>query len=314
MYKYFNKIISMESSFNLEGNHKIYISLREVELNSIDRLLEFSADSPDGQLHIDFIQSYKLFFRNHINYVKTVMESMELQSKELLGVLNGSDGVEGIFASINLGYFWSVNIDTLYFLKPLEFDNYLKSQAFLIIEVESTPSGYRVQQHSLGFTTQDINEIRNEPSFIKKQIEKFSTIDNLEDIYSHKDYCEDLLAELFGVRRSALYKLENSTAAKLLGNPLGLLVDIDNASNFMIIKTSLPQGLKDSFNAEIQELIEVEVRIKTKEAKKEFLKDETYTKYCENLYSKKMKLMNSLSFEQILLEEYMSYLPKDFYK
>ena len=314
MYKYFNKIITMGRS-NIWGreDYKFYTSVIEEEIKSLDRLIKFSADSPDGQSHIDFIQSYKSLFQNHINYVKSVMESMEFQSEELLDVLNGSDGAEGVYASENLGYFWNVEFDTLYFLKQLEFDDYLKLQAFLIIEVESTPRGYRVQQHSLGFTNLDINEIRNEPSFIKKQIEKFSTIDNLEGIYSHKDYCEDLLLKFFGVQKiQDLIKIEESTVTKLLGTPLELWREIRGISNFMIIKTSLPKRLKDNFNVEIQELIEVEVRINNKDNYKEIFEEEDFTKYCEKLYSRKSELMNSLSFQQKQLEEYMSYLPKEF--
>lgn len=309
MYKYFNPIITMERSYNWEESYRIYTSMREVELASMERLLQFAADSPDGQAHIDFIQSYKSIFQTHIDYVKSVIESMELQSKELLEILNGSDGVEGILA---LGYFWNVEIDTLYFFKPLEFDDYLKSQAYMIIEVASTPSGYKVQQRSLGFTTQDINEIRNEPSFIKKQIEKFNAIDNIEDIYSHKDFCENLLVKLFGVQDyNELFRIRNSTAAKLLGNPIEFLREIRSISNFMIIKMSLPQRLNDNFNTDIQELIEVEVQINTKDDIKELFNEENYAKYCESLYSRKTELMNSLSFQQTQLEEYISYLPKE---
>ena len=142
MYKYFDTIITKERSYNWgDDNYRVYTSMREVELASMERLLEFAADSPEGQLHIDFIQSYKSKFQNHIKYVKSEIESMELQSKELLRVLKSNDGVEGILASNDLGYFWNVEIDTLYFFKPLEFDSFLKSQAFIIIEVGSTPSG-----------------------------------------------------------------------------------------------------------------------------------------------------------------------------
>ena len=134
-------------------------------------------------------------------------------------------------------------------------------------------------------------------------------------MYSHKDYCENLLLEFFGVHKlNDLFKLEESTAAKLFGNPIEFYREIHSTSNFAIIKMSLPQRLKDNFNAEIQELIEVEVQINTKNAYKDILEEEHYTKYCEGLYSKKMKLMNSLSFQQALLEEYISYLPKEFYQ
>ena len=313
MYKYFNKIITKELCYNWCEEYKTYTSLSEVEIDSLNKLIEFAADSSNSQLHIDFIQSYKLMFQNHVSYVKSVMESMEQQSEELLKILNESDGVEGIFNSINLGFYWNVDIDTIYFFKPLEYDHYLKSQSFIIIEVVNTPKGYKVQQHTLGFTTKDVNEMINEPSFIKKQIEKFSTIDNLEEIYSHIDYCKNLLVKLFGVRKfSELVKIEDSTAVKLLGNPLEIFREISGISKYKIIELSLPQRLKDKFNEEIVELIEVEVKINNKDDYKEIF-EEQFKEYCESLYSRKMKLMNSLSFQQKQLDEYISYLPKEFY-
>lgn len=314
MYGYFNKIITLElinnSCENYES-HGFYTSLLEVKIDEINKLIKYSADSPDYRLHTEFIQSYKTIFQNHINYVKSVMKSMEYQSNELIGVLNGSEGVEGLNSTIQLGYFWNVIYDTLYFYKPLEFDEYLKLQSFLIIEMEDTPSGYKVKHHSLGFTTLNNNEILNEPSLLKKQIEMFSTIDNIDNIYSHREYCGNLLIKIFGVRKlNDLFRLENSAAVKLLGTPKEFLREISRTSIFMIIKMSLPQRLKDSFNSEIQELIEVEYQINSRESYKEIL-GESYTKYCKDLFSEKTILMNSLAFHQNQLEEYMSCLPKD---
>lgn len=313
MYKYFNPIIKLEHSYMMTENYGIYLSFKDVELSALQNLLEFASETSEGKSHMDFIKSYIQSMQQHIEIVKNYKMLLESASIELLEIISSVEKLDDVLSSETFEYYLNVDIDTLYFFKPIEYDEYLKSHAYMIFEVTQLKRGYVVKQLSIGFTNKNVDEIKNEPSFIRKQIDKFSRLETLEDIYMHKDYCEELLINFFGVKnRRELLDIEGNTVAKsLLGEPIFILREIRKNSNYFGIRNQLPEHLKISFNEDLLQLIEVECGIYKKESFKDILDDEEYEEHCKYLSDRKKGLMENLLFEQHLLDEYMSYVPKE---
>jgi len=311
MYKHFKPIIKLKHSYTLNENHGLYLSFKEAQLSEVQDLLTFAYETSEGQSHTDFIKSYALNMQEHIESLKRYKLLLESASEELLQLLNSFGELGQALVSEGFEYSLNIDIDTLYFFKSIGYDSYLRSEGYMIFEFMKGKKGYSVNQLSIGFTNEKPDVLRNEPSFIHRQISKFQELTTLEEINRHSDYCEELLINYFGVEEIyEIFHLEDSLAKQLIGEPLELYREIYRTAMYYGIKISLPVELKMLFNEEIFELIEAELRLYKKEAHKDILK-EKYEMYCASLEEDKKMLMESLFIEQNLLDEYMSYVPKE---
>ncbi|MFK5709835.1 hypothetical protein [Lysinibacillus boronitolerans] len=312
MYKHFNQIIKVSSFYALNENYGIYLSFKEAQLSEVQDLLTFAYETSEGQLHTDFIKSYALNMQEHIESLKRYKLLLESASEELLKLLNSFGELGQVLVSEGFDYSLYIDVDTLYFFKSIGYDSYLRSEGYMIIELLRGKKGYKTNQLSVGFTSKSLDELKNEPSFIKRQISKFKDLNTAEDINEHMEYCNRLLFEYFDVKEIyELINLKDSIAKQLLGEPLEVYKEIYNTARFHSIKCSLPSDLKEIFNDDIYSLIVVENNISNKEAHKEILDNEKYIELCERLENRKKMLMESLSIDQNLLDEYMSYVPKE---
>lgn len=312
MYKYFNPIIKVSSLNALNKNYGLYLSFKEAQLSEVQDLLTFAYETSEGQLHTDFIKSYVLNMQEHIESLKRYNLLLESASEELLQLLNSFGELGQALVSEGFEYSLNIDVDTLYFFKPIGYDSYLRSEGYMILELLKDKKGYKANQLSVGFTNKSLDELKNEPSFIQRQISKFKDLNTPEDINEHMEYCNRLLFEYFDVKEIyELINLKDSIAKQLLGEPLEVYKEIYNTARFHSIKCSLPSDLKELFNDDIYSLIVVENNISNKEAHKEILDNEKYIELCVRLENRKNMLMEQLSFTQHLLDEYMSYVPKE---
>ncbi|WP_427108399.1 hypothetical protein [Lysinibacillus xylanilyticus] len=312
MYKHFNPIIKVSHSYALNENYGIYLSFKKNQLSEVQDLLAFANKTTEGQLHADFIKSYALNMQEHIERLERHKLLLESASEELLQLLNSFGELGQALVSEGFEYSLNIDVDTLYFFKPIEYDSYLRSEGYMILELLKGKKGYKANQLSVGFTNKSLDELKNEPSFIQRQISKFKDLNTPEDINEHMEYCNRLLFEYFDVKEIyELINLKDSVAKQLLGEPLKVYKEIYNTARFHSIKCSLPSDLKEQFNDDIYSLIVVENNIFNKEAHKEILDNEKYIELCERLEKRKNMLMEQLSFTQHLLDEYMRYVPKE---
>lgn len=318
MYKHFNPIIKVSHSYALNENHGIYLSFKKNQLSEVQDLLTFAYETSEGQLHTDFIKSYALNMKEHIECIERNKFSLETASQKLIQLLNNFEGLKQGLASEGFDYFLNIDVDTLYFFKPIGYDSYLRSEGYMILELLKGKKGYKANQLSIGFTTKSVDELSNEPSFIRKQIDKFSKLNTLEEVNSHAEYCEELLVEFYHVKEYGDFFLPESISPmgsiskEILGNPLDFIREIYKVSTAQIIKISLPQELREKLNDEIIELIKNEGNINKKDTYKDLMKEEHFKSFCKDLFDRKTKLMNNLSINQTELDEYMGYLPETF--
>lgn len=311
----FNPILYLNLSHPKTSSYIPYLASKEIELSGLENLLDYSKNKLEGKSHSSFISNYILLLNNHIETIKSTMDSLPLLTQQLLKTIKDNINlVDETFELNGFKYYAWFEFESYFFFTSLGYDNFLEQDSYAIFEIKETSRGFSLIQVALGFTNQNLNDLRKHPSYLKKQIEKFDSLSSHGQLKEHLEYCYKLLQNYFNVKaKGELYNVQDGILTKILGKPLELLRTVRSKYNINTVKISLPNSLKENLTPTLIELILNEKSIDSKDEFKDILDDiGEFEEYCNRLEHTKTELMSKLSISQDTLDKYMSYLPDDF--
>lgn len=292
MYRFFSPLLHID--FNINAQIHYYLSLKEEELFSLSSCSE----------HSESLQS-------HIRFVKWAVPLIQKQRHELTKyqpyfLLKS-------FSLHDTIYYSHLNSQCYFLFSPLQYDPFIAKHAFSIFEIDVSADDKKIRRCSLGFSSSAISDLVKYPIDLTMEIEKFDTMQTIEQSKNHLLYCQKLLMDYFNVNELiALYDIEESLLLKYIGDPLVILRTIQKKHNDNRIKLSLTSFTSQEIDTPLIELIHLERRIVKQEQLQHFMPTEDFISYTKQLQQTKARMMGGLNISQERLDILMGYLPADF--
>ena len=295
MYHFFNPLLHIDFSSNAQIHY--YLSLKEEEFFALSSCSE-----------------YAQFLRFHIHFVKCSNQLMQEQLHELTTYLHDKEYVPPKYFSLkDTTYYSHLNSYCYFLFSPLQYDPFIAKHAFSVFEIDISADGKKVWKCSLGFSAASINDLLKYPIDLKMEIEKFDTMQSIEQSQNHLLYCQKLLMDYFNVNELiALYDIEESLLLKYVGDPLVILRTIQKKHNDNRIQLSLKSFISQEIDAPLVELIHLERRVLKQEQLQHFMSTDDFLTYTKQLQKTKARMMSILGITQERLDSLMGYLPADF--
>ena len=295
MYHFFSPLLHIDFSTNKQIHY--YVSLKEEELFSLSSLSE----------HNQFLQY-------HIRFVKYCIQFIEKQHQELTTYIQHQDFFPPKSLSLNdTTYYSYLNTNGYYVFSLLQYDPYISKHAYSIFEMDISTIKKKVQRCSLGFSSSPIRDLVKYPIDLTMEIEKFDTMQSIEQSKNHLLYCQKLLMDYFNVNELiALYDIEESLLLKYIGDPLVILRTIQKKHNDNRVKLSLKSFTSQEIELPLIELIHLERRVVKQDQLSHFMSADDFFIYAKQLQQTKAKMMSGLNISQERLDVLMGYLPADF--
>ncbi|MFF5995111.1 hypothetical protein AAGS61_10180 [Lysinibacillus sp. KU-BSD001] len=295
MYHFFQPLLHIDFGTNTRIHH--YLLLKEEELFA---RLGCSESSP--------------FLSDHIHFVKSSIRLIQKQVYELTAHLQYELCLPTrSFSLHNTTYYSHLNSYSYFLFSYLQYDALLKKHAFSIFELDVSTPDKKVRQCSLAFSSAHISDLLKYPIDLKIEIEKFDTMQSIEQSKKHLNYCQKLLMDYFDVNELVnLYDIEESLLLKYIGDPLVLLRTIQKKHNDNRIKLSLNPLTLHEIDASLIELIHLERRVVKQEQLRNFLSADDFNSYTKQLQQTKARMMCVLDITQEQLNVFMGCLPADF--
>ena len=291
----FKPLLHIDFSTNAQIGY--YLSLKEEELFALS---SFS--------------KYTQFLQSHIYFVKCAIPLIQEQLRNLTMYLHYQEYVPPKSFSLNGTTFYSYFNSSCYCLfSPLQYDPFIAKHAFSIFEIDVSADDKKVRRCSLGFSTAPISDLVQYPIDLKIEIEKFDTMQTIEQSKNHLLYCQKLLMDYFNVNELiALYDIEESLLLKYIGDPLVILRTIQKKHNDNRIQLSLKSFTSQEIDAPLIELIHLERRVLKQEQLQYFMNTDDFVIYTKQLQQTKARMMSVLNITQERLDALMRGLPADF--
>ena len=260
-----------------------------------------------GLNHAQFLQS-------HIHFVKFAIPLIQKQRQELTMYLNNQAYLPPkSFSLHSTTYYAHLNSSCYFLFSPMQYDPFIEKHAFSIFEMDVSTANKKVRRCSLGFSSASISDLVKYPIDLTMEIEKFDTMQTIEQSKNHLLYCQKLLMDYFNVHELiALYDIEESLLLKYIGDPLVILRTIQKKHNDNRIKLSVTSFTSQEIDTSLIELIHLERRIVKQEQLQHFMNADDYLIYTKQLQQTKATMMSALRITQERLDVLMGYLPADF--
>jgi len=195
----------------------------------------------------------------------------------------------------------------------MQYDSFIAKHAFNIFEIDVSADDKKVRRCSLGFSSAPISDLVKYPIDLTMEIEKFDTMQTIEQSKNHLLYCQKLLMDYFNVNELiALYDIEESLLLKYIGDPLVILRTIQKKYNDNRVKLSLTSFTSQEIARPLIELIHLERRIVKQEQLQHFMSTDDFVIYTKQLQNTKARMMSISAITQERLDVLMGYLPADF--
>lgn len=300
-----------ENSFN---NPKMYLAIKKHEQSAINQLIKHAEKSTEGAKHTEFIKDYFNLYEDHIESITTNLQPIQPLSEKLSELLNSTE--EAISEEkIELGgytFYTTLGYEGWTFITPLGYDKYLEKDTYLILIYNQTPKGFWLVESAIGFTSMDIESLRNHPNYLDEQFNKFDKLTTVEKIMEHYKKCIELLLECFNVKEeNDLFALEPSYRNKVFGEPLDLLRTLNSKKFGTIIQLCLNNNHVKNVTPELIGLVRMQLTINSISSDEEMLANEVFKNHIKSLEQEKETLFIQLEVSQELLDVYVGYLPSD---
>ena len=219
MYRFFSPLLHID--FNTNAQIRYYLSLKEEELFSLSSCSEHSEFL---QFHIRFVKDAILLIQKQQHDLTTYQPYFLLKS----------------FSLHDTTYYCHLNSQCYFLFSPLQYDPLIAKHAFSIFEIDVSTDDKKIRRCSLGFSSVHISDLLKYPIDLNTEIEKFDTMQSIEQSKNHLLYCQKLLMNIFNVNELiALYDIEESLLLKYIGDPLVILRTIQKKHNDNRVKLSL---------------------------------------------------------------------------
>ncbi len=257
---------------------------------------------------------YTQFLQSHIHFVKHSIQLIQKQLHELTTYLQYEEYLPPkSFSLHDTTYYSHLNSYCYFLFSPLQYDPFIAKHAFSVFEIDVSTDDKKVRRCSLGFSSAPISDLLKYPIDLKMEIEKFDTMQSIEQSKNHLLYCQKLLMDYFNVNELiALYDIEESLLLKYIGDPLVILRTIQKKHNDNRIKLSLKSFTSQEIDTPLIELIHLERRVVKQEQLQHFMNADDYLIYTKQLQQTKARMMSVLRITQERLDVLMGYLPADF--
>ncbi|QUG43056.1 hypothetical protein KD050_07405 [Psychrobacillus sp. INOP01] len=300
-----------ENSFN---SPKMYLAIKQDEQNVINQLIQHAKKSIEGAKHTVFIQEYYSLYEDHIDSITTILKRRQPLSEKLSELLNRTEEAtpEEKIEFDGYTFYATFGYEGWTFISPLGYDKYLEKDTYLILIYNQTPKGFWLAESAIGYTSMDIESLRNHPNYLVEQFNKFDKLTTVEEIMEHHKKCIKLLLECFNVKKkSDLYALKPSYRNKVLGEPHKLLQSLMTNRNENIIQLCLSNNHVTDVTSELIELVRNQHKINWIISNEELLADDELKNDIKSLEQRNETLFLQLKVSQELLDVYVSYLPSD---
>lgn len=253
-------------------------------------------------------------FKEHIQSILSATKQMDNQMNELLFYINeASLFPQKTFSFLGRTYYSHIDSQAYFLLTPLQYDAFLEKQMFGIVELDMNKEKKAIRSCSIGFSAEKIISLLQYPLDLQEELDKFETMETIEESLAHATYCRQCLVSYFGVDDILeLYEIEESYLLKYIGDPLVLLRTIQKKHNDNRIKISLHSTLPYPINKVIVELIYLERRVIKQEQLRKFWEEEQFTAYTKQLQHTKSRLLGAAGISQEQLNHLMDQMPADF--
>ena len=295
MYHFFKPLLHIDFTTNAQIHY--YLSLQEEELFALSSFSQ-----------------YTQFLQAHIRFVKCAIPLIQEQLRHLTMYPHYQEYLLPKSFSLNGTTFYSYFNSSCYCLfSPLQYDPFIAKHAFSVFEIDVSTDDKKVRRCSLGFSTSPISDLLKYPIDLTMEIEKFDTMQSIEQSNNHLLYCQKLLMDYFNVNELiAVYDIEESLLLKYVGDPLVILRTIQKKHNDNRVKLSLKSFTSQEIDTPLIELIHLERRIVKQEQLQNFMNADDYLIYTKQLQQTKARMMSALRITQERLDVLMGYLPVDF--
>lgn len=313
MLNNFNPILTIDS-FGLGNNPQIYLAFKETEQHTIQQLINYARKLREGTKHIKFISEYYNLFQIHLDFINSTIESITQLSDKLTEHLNYGEKLdfEEKIEFNGCTYYITYSFDGWILFSHLAYDNHLEKDAYLLLNYTQSSKGLKATEKSIGFTNQSLDSLRKHPNYLQEQLDQLDKLSTIDEINIQFEKCEKLLLQCFNVNTIRdLLDLEGSYFTQFFGEPLEILRSINSKKADNIIRVSLLSNSIEHITPELISLIRNKLRfIKFSDAE-DLLDKETIQKNTLDAQKQIDYLMSKLNISQDILNEYMSYLPKD---
>lgn len=205
MYHFFSPLLHIDFSTNTQIHY--YISLKEEELFSLSSFSD----------HTQFLQA-------HIHFVKCCIQSIQKQHHELTYICYKEYFPPKSLSLNDTTYYSYLNSNGYFLFSLLQYDPYIAKHAYSIFEMDISTDEQKIRRCSLGFSVAHIHDLVKYPIDLIMELEKFDTMQSIEQSKNHLLYCQKLLMDYFNVNELiALYDIEESLLLKYIGDPLVIL-------------------------------------------------------------------------------------------
>lgn len=312
MLSNFKKTLDLKKHANF--NHvTMHISFKECEMSTIDDIINYAHNKPDGEKHIAFLQGYKSQIEEHISLIKQTIIESETLSNDLTKFLDEVDKEEYTKNdTVRIGshsFYISYYRGEFTFITQINYDSHLKMDMYLIFTYLYNGKKLGLHNSSIGYTDKTLDDLRNHPSLLVQEIEKMDALTNVEDVNTQFSKCQDLLKQLFNLNKFFdIMSFSDSYYTYFFGNPEELLSLMIDKRLTNVIKLQLKQNNVNNVTPNLIALIKVENRYKHHIFDEEFDTKESFDKRTEKLINEKNSLMTSLQIDQDLLDHYMSFI------
>ena len=312
MLNNFNKILGLKRHIPFE-HVTSHIYFKEREMSTIDDIINYAHNKPDGEKHIEFLQEYKSQIEEHISLIKQTVTESETLSNDLTNFLNEADK-EAYIKKDNVrtgghSFYISYYRGEFIFITQMNDDSHLKMDMYLIFTYLYNGKKLKLHNSSVGYTDKTLDDLRNHPSLLVQEIEKIDTLTNVEDVNNQYSKCQDLFKQLFNLSEvDDILLFNDSYYTDLFGNPAKLWIVMENKRVTNVIKLQLKQNNVNNVTPDLIALIETENEYKQHILDEEFQDKKYFDKQIERLINKKNSLMTSLQIDQDLLDHYMSFI------
>jgi len=295
MYHFFKPLLHIDFTTNAQIHY--YLSLQEEELFALSSFSQ-----------------YTQFLQSHIDFVKHSIQLIQKQLHELTTYLQYEAYLLPKSFSLHDTIYYSHLNSYCYFLfSLLQYDPFIEKHAFSVFEIDVSTTDKKVRRCSLGFSSAPISDLLKYPIDLTMEIEKFDTMQSIEQSNNHLLYCQKLLMDYFNVNELiALYDIEESLLLKYIGDPLVILRTIQKKHNDNRVKLSLKSFTSQEIDPPLIELIHLERRVLKQEQLQHFMSTDDFYIYTKQLQQTKSRIMSVLGITQERLDVLMGYLPADF--
>ncbi len=312
MLNNFKKTLDLMRHANF--NHaNMHISFKEHEISTIDDIINYAHDKPDGEKHIEFLQGYKSQIEGHISLIKHTISESETLADRLTKFLNEVDKDEFTKNDrINIGshtMYISYYKGEFTFITPITHDSHLLMDMYIIFTYAYNGKKFSLQGRKIGYTDETLNNLRSHPSLLVQEIEKMDTLADVSEVNAQFTKCETLFEKLFHLKNFFhIFSFNDPYYTKLFGDPQELMsLMIDKRLN-NVITLQLEQNNVRNVTPDLIALILAENRYKKHVFDEEFDTQEAFEERKEKLKNEKNSLMINLQLDQDLLDTYMSFI------